>query len=312
MNDIESLAKKCFEEKAKLVPMENERQHESDFVSWPQFCAGWLLIIFFAIGFFVEPLGAVILLLIVAWTGGTFLDLKQKKAKTNVKKARHTFERTYIRKRLAAYADGDLMSLQQVHGYAIRHFRKLIKQHRARTMGPESEWARARAPLEKAVNDANKSVAYWRERLKSDPDNQVCLRQYRIVKGLEEKLRSALSKVDERADLLSKFYNDCEAKLAVMDRCRQDIREARKVEELSSRADVVVAEAEGSIQALASAFVDEAQRIGSALGETAGAQYKVLAGEAPLDDIDYLADKIVECSDGEQEQIKEMQNRLAE
>ena len=228
------------------------------------------------------------------------------------RKARHAFERTYIRRRLAAYADGDPRHLQRVHDYAIRHFRQLVEQHRARTMGPESEWARARAPLEKAVNDANKSVAYWRERLKSDPDNQVCLRQYRIVKGLEEKLRSALSKVDERADLLSKFYNDCEAKLAVMDRCRQDIREARKVEELSSRADVVVAQAEGSIQALARAFVDEAQRIGSALGETASAQYKVLAGEVPLDDIDYLADKIVECSDGEQEQIKEMQNRLAE
>lgn len=310
MNDIESLSKKCFEEAAA------EKWEDPSSAGCLAAAAGFafVLLMLIAIAYLTE-IGAnnrlIALLLFVGLPAGVVMIVYHYQVRMP-RKARHAFERTYTRKRMAAYADGDPRLLQQVHDYAIRHFRQLVEQHRAKTMGPESEWARARAPLEKAVNDANKSVAYWRERLKDDPDNQACLSQYRIVKGLEEKLRSALSKVDERADLLTKFYNDCEAKLAVMNRCRQDIREARKVEELSSRADVVVAQAEGSIQALAHAFVDEAQRIGSALGETAGAQYKVLAGEAPLDDIDYLADKIVECSDGEQAQIKDMQNRLAE
>ena len=309
MNDIESLAKKYFEEEAA------KKWKKPPYGCWSLFAApAFALLAVLFLGYLIEieaPDGLILPLSLVGIPGGVVMILYHYGVRVP-RKARHAFERTYTRKRMVAYADGDSMLLQKVHDYAIRHFRQLVEQHRAKTMGPESEWARARAPLAKAVNDANKSVAYWRERLKDDPDNQACLSQYRIVKGLEEKLRSALSKVDERADLLTKFYNDCEAKLAVMDRCRQDIREARKVEELSSRADIVVAQAEGSIQALARAFVDEAQRIGSALGETAGAQYKVLAGEAPLDDIDYLADKIVECSDGEQAQIKDMQNRLAE
>ena len=249
------------------------------------------------VGMITTTVGLIISLLAGIWLG----------------RHRHARSRSaFVRKRMAAYADGDAMLLQQVQDYAIKHFRQLVEEHRARTMGPDSEWARARAPLTEAVDEADRSVAYWRERLASDPDNDAAARQYRIVKGLEEKLRSALSKVDERADLLTKFYNDCEAKLAVMDRCKQDIVETAKVEELSSKAEVVVAQAEGSIQALAHAFVDEAQRIGRVLGETAGAHYKMLAGEAPLEDIEYLADKVVECSDGEQAQIKDMRRRLAE
>ena len=216
-----------------------------------------------------------------------------------------------MRKKLKAYYDGDAEVLQQVHDYAMAHFRQLIEQHRARTLGPESEWARARAPLAEALDDANKSVAYWQERLKSDPDNEVGQQQYKVVKELEDKLRNALAKVDERADLLLRFYNECEAKLAVMDRCNRDIEEARKVEALSNRTDVVIAQAEGAIQALGRSFVEEAQKIARALGDTAGTQYKVLAGEASLDNIDYVADKIVECSDSEQQQIKDMQRALA-
>lgn len=232
----------------------------------------------------------------------------------------------HVRAQLKAYHDGDAEVLQQVHNYAMAHFRELIEEHRARTLGPESEWARARAPLAEALDDANKSVAYWQERLAGslvlrlgarlrgrqlDPDNEVGQQQYKVVKELQDKLRSALAKVDERADLLLRFYNECEAKLAVMDRCNRDIEEARKVEALSNRTDVVIAQAEGAIQALGRSFVEEAQKIGRALGDTAGTQYKVLAGEASLDNIDYVADKIVECSDSEQQQIKDMQRALA-
>ena len=217
-----------------------------------------------------------------------------------------------VRQRMRAYADGDATVTQQVHDYALEHFRRRINNHRHLTLGSSSEWARARAPLAEALDNANKSVAYWRERLKSDPDNEVAAHQYNTVKALEDKLGSALTKVDERADLLLKFYNECEAKLAVMDRCNQDIQETRKVEALSQQAGTVIAQAEGAIQALGRSFVEEAQKIARALGDTAGAQYKILAGDASLDNIDYVADKIVECSDSEQKQIQDMQRALAE
>lgn len=216
----------------------------------------------------------------------------------------------FVRKQMRAYANGHPVVTQQVHDYAMQHFRKLIEEHRAATLGSESEWALARDPLAVALRNANKSVAYWRKRLKSDPDNEVAAHQYKTVKALKGKLGSALSRVDERADLLLKFYDECEAKLAIMDRCNQDIRETRKVEALSQQAGTVIAQAQGAIQALGHSFVEEAQKIARALGDTAGTQYKILAGDASLDNIDYVADKIVECSDSEQKQIQDMKKAL--
>ncbi len=293
MNDIESLARKYFK----------EEYAENAGCSG---CSAYALIGFFGAAFgagaLFEFLDDVAMMWMFGWPVVTYWIWRRRALR---RQSRH------VHNKLKAYHDGDAETLQQVHNYAMAHFHELIEEHRARTLGPESEWARARAPLAEALDDANKSVAYWQERLKIDPDNEVGQQQYKVVKELEDKLRNALAKVDERADLLLRFYNECEAKLAVMDRCNRDIEEARKVEALSNRTDVVIAQAEGAIQALGRSFVEEAQKIARALGDTAGTQYKVLAGEASLDNIDYVADKIVECSDSEQQQIKDMQKALA-
>lgn len=119
-----------------------------------------------------------------------------------------------------------------------------------------------------------------------------------------------MRKLDSRADVLLRFYNDCDARLAVMDRYNQDRAETRRLENLSDRADMVIAEAEGTLAAIGRQFVDEAQRVGRALTGLADAQVLFLAGEAPLDDLEALADRIIERSESDEKTIRELDATL--
>lgn len=116
--------------------------------------------------------------------------------------------------------------------FAVAELRSQIEWHRARTLGRESEWAAVRASLIEAVDGAWGSTAYWRARLGQDPDNQVFTGQLKTATELHAKLRSALDKLDRRADVLLKFYHDCEARIAVMDRYNRDIEEIRRLDRL--------------------------------------------------------------------------------
>src|SRR5688572_11095942 len=44
------------------------------------------------------------------------------------------------------------------------NFASEIERQRARTLGPDSEWGRARRPLESASQETDRSVAYWKQR----------------------------------------------------------------------------------------------------------------------------------------------------
>ncbi len=95
-----------------------------------------------------------------------------------------------------------------------------------------------------------------------------------------------------------------------MDRYNQDRAETRRLENLSDRADMVIAEAEGTLAAIGRQFVDEAQRVGRALTGLADAQVLFLAGEAPLDDLEALADRIIERSESDEKTIRELDATL--
>lgn len=212
---------------------------------------------------------------------------------------------------IKAYGDGEPWAVEQVHEYAVTEFRERIQAHRERTMGRGSEWGRARSELTQAADEAQRSAAYWRERLRGEPGSELARTQGRVADRLEAKLGEALAKLDARAAALRKFYNDCDARLAVMDRCNRDIAESRRLEELSGKADVVIAGAEGTIQALALQFVAEARNIAEALGGVATVGIKSLAGEAPVDNIEYLADHIIESSDRERSVIEDLERHLS-
>lgn len=218
--------------------------------------------------------------------------------------------RKRVKQGMAAYERGDADAVSTVHSYALALLRKRVEAHRSRMLGPDSDWGRARAPLDEAVDEAAGRLAYWEERLREEPANEMAPLQLETARQLQEKLRSALDEVDARAHVLRRFYHRCEAKLAVMDRSAADLVEVKRLEALSGKAGAAVAHAQDSIRALASQFLAEAQTITDALGGADRAQLRVLAGDAPLDDIEYLADKIHESSERDRSAIKALEKTL--
>ena len=220
------------------------------------------------------------------------------------------FLRRRVSRSLTAFRAGDSKAVQSVHRFAVREFRQQVEAHRARTLGGGSEWGAARVSLAEAADEAHRSVAYWEARVQQEPDNELAAGQSSTAADLEAKLRSALAKLDARADTLLKFYNDCDAKLALMDRYNQDMEETHRLEELSGRTDIAIAGAENTLLAIGEQFVREAQAMGHALGGLARVQIKSLAGDAPLDNMEYLADRIIESSDDEFRAVEDLDRVL--
>ena len=218
--------------------------------------------------------------------------------------------RRIVREGVAAYRAGDADAVSAVHGFALGLLRKRVEAHRARTLGPGSEWGRARAPLATALDEAEGRVAYWDERIREEPDSELASLQVRTARKLEAKLRSALQEVDGRAEVLRQFYHRCEAKLAVMDRSNTDLTEVKRLEELSGRADSAIAHAQGTIEALAQHFLAEAQNIARALGSADRSQLGMLAGAASYDNVEFLADKIHESSERDRSTIQQLEKTL--
>lgn len=219
--------------------------------------------------------------------------------------------RATVHRGIAAYGNAEPWAVLRVHEFAVTEFRERIQVHRERTLGRGSEWGRARSELAEAADEAQRSAAYWRERLRGEPGGDLARTQSPIANRLEAKLAEAIEKLDLRAAALRVFYNDCDARLAVMYRCNRDLEESRRLEELSGRADVVIAQAEGTMQTIAQQFVAEARTIAEALGGVATVGIKSLAGEAPMDNIEYFADHIIESSDRERSAIEDLERQLS-
>ena len=226
--------------------------------------------------------------------------------------SRAVLARRRVSRALSAFHAGDPGAVRRVHDFAVREFRQQVEQHRARTLGTSSEWGAARSSLAEAAHEAQRSVAYWEARVQQEPENELATGQSRTAAGLEEKLNRALAKLDKQAETLLKFYNDCDAKLALMDRYSRDMEETRRLEELSGRTDIAIAGAEDTLLTIGAQFVREAQAVGRALGGLSRVQIKSLAGDAPLDNIEYLADRIIESSDAEREAVEDLDRMLRE
>ena len=199
-----------------------------------------------------------------------------------------------VKQGIEAYYRGEPWAVARVHEYAVEEFRNRVAVHREKTLGDSSQWGRARASLMEAASDAQRSVAYWGARLRQEPSNEFAKSQKDVSDQLEAKLATAFEKLEARSVALRRFYNECDARLATMDRHNHDLEEFRRLKELSGRADIVIAHAEGTMHGLATAFVAEAQAFADALGGVAAVSITALAGEAPMDNIDYFADRIIE------------------
>ena len=218
--------------------------------------------------------------------------------------------RRHVSKGLAAFRAGEPDAVRPVWEFAVKEFRRRIKAHRARTLGSDSEWGVARTSLAEKADEAQRSATYWRMRVREEPENSVAATQLQAALDIDDKLRTAMVKLDARADALLQFYNVCEAKVALMDRYGSDIDEIRRLEHLSGEADMAVATAEITLADIGHQFIQEAQAVGQALGGLERIQVKSLAGEAQLENIEYLADRIIQSSDAERRAVEDLDRGL--
>jgi hypothetical protein len=194
----------------------------------------------------------------------------------------------------------------KLYAAVAAQFEREIERQRARTLGPESEWDQARKPLEAAAQEAARSVAYWERRYVMDQANEVVLRQRETALRLDRKFQRALTHLHARAHILARFFNECEARLAVLQSATRDYDEARKLDALAERADEVVADAQRTLTDIGSTFVTEAIRVGNALGRLERAGWLGMANAVSVDKIETLADRILDSSLHERDTLEQL------
>jgi hypothetical protein len=196
-----------------------------------------------------------------------------------------------------------------LYGEVADRFRRKIEMQRRRALGPDSTWQRARQPLLEASAEAQRAVAYWRERSKQE-DGEVVRTQLHTAQRLAEKFSEALGELDRRSEVLQRFFHDCEAKLAVLERGRRDVEESRRLADLSERAEEVVEDASRVLGSVARDVLSEAVRVGRALGAMERLGIKDSAGDLPLDRIESVADRILESAAQEHRALDELADQL--
>lgn len=196
-----------------------------------------------------------------------------------------------------------------LYGEVADRFRRKIEAQRLSALGPDSTWQRARQPLVEAAAEAQRAVAYWRERSRQEED-EVVLAQLNTAERLAEKFTEALEELDRRSQVLQRFFHDCEAKLAVLERGRRDVEESRRLAELSERAEEVVDDTSRVLGSVARDFLSEAVRVGRALGAMERLRIKDSAGDLPLDRIESVADRILESAAREHRALDDLADQL--
>ncbi len=170
---------------------------------------------------------------------------------------------------------------------------------------------RGAATPEDAYEQASRSESYWRERLSQDPNSDVNAGQLATAERLSAKFSEALGELDKRSDVLVRFFNDCEAKLSVLESSIRDVVESRRLSELSDKADDIIVDAGATLASIARQFVAEAAQVGEALGALERLQIKESAGSVPLERIEAVADRIIASSEQEAAALAGLVSTLA-
>jgi hypothetical protein len=181
-----------------------------------------------------------------------------------------------------------------------------IERQRARTLGPDTEWGRARLRLERATQEADRSVAYWTQRLSTEPSSDIAQTQLKAATRLRDKFNTALSDLDQRARTLVAFFNDCEARMAVLQNTKRDFEEIRKLDRLADGSDEIVTDARETLASIGTTFISEALRVGNALGGLERIGLVSLAGAVSVDHLETLADRILESSDRDRAALEQV------
>ena len=198
-----------------------------------------------------------------------------------------------------------------LYGMVADKFKDEITDYRTRMLGPRSDWHKARDPLKEAQDEANRSIAYWGARLRQGSDNEVAHTNLETAENLSLKFTRALEELDRRSDALLTFLNECYAKLAVLEGTRTDYAESKRLAVLSEQADIVVEDSQLVLDRIGEQFLEEATRLGGALGALRALHLKEIAGDVPLEQIEHVADRILEVYHEDNETLKTLMDSIA-
>ena len=221
------------------------------------------------------------------------------------------FASKFVEQRMEAYTQGDPEVTCRIYALAVDEYREQLRRHRIRTLGKGSEWQKARTAVAGAAKRASKAAAYWRVRLMEEPDNELAMRQYRVASRLRSKLESAVGQLDKRGVAFRRFHAQCSAKVDAMERQLQDAERSEELEELLATVEVTVAEAESTGMTIAQEFVRDAETMAEVLGDLSEVGTTNLAAFASIENIEQLADQIVEQSDWERAVVQGLDARLS-
>lgn len=191
-------------------------------------------------------------------------------------------------------------------------FRREIDHRRAELLGPKSPVGKARQALVDALQEASHARAYWTERSKQDDSTELAGRELPVATALVSKFETALARLDRRQSVLRDFLNDCDARISVLENAGRDYDEVQRLRSLAGRADEIVVEAEESVSRIAAGFLVEARRVAEALGAAEMERLKDVAAEVPLDRIEEVADRILEHSAREDQELQALVERLSD
>jgi hypothetical protein len=189
--------------------------------------------------------------------------------------------------------------------------RRVIARKRAEVLGKDSEWERAHRPLLDASHEADRSLRYWEERAKVEPESEIVRKQLDVSARLSRKFSVALRGLNRRSEALRVFIDQCEAKLLVLESKSRDYEETERLADLAARADDLVEGAEATLQMLGRQFIETAHVVGDTLASLQLVHLRDLAAEVPLDQLEAVADRIVECTDEQERSIEELTQRLS-
>ena len=186
----------------------------------------------------------------------------------------------------------------------VEGMRHEIDRHRQRTLGPNSEWGRTRAALDDAHSQARSSVAYWKERLRSEEESPLARDNLRVAESLSEKFERALRELDIQVHSLREFFDLCEVRLLRMTRFTRDLEESERLRSLSARADQLVVDAREILRGIAAEFLADAVQVSSVLTSFEEVRLLELAGEAEVDQLEEIAEELIQTSKQQQERLR--------
>jgi len=191
-------------------------------------------------------------------------------------------------------------------------FRQDIQNQRESLLGEGTEWATRKRSLTRAKNQAHRSASYFEERQQQDGGEGVIASQLLIARNLHAKLSEASAKIDKQESALLAFFNQCEARVSVLEQGARDQEEIQRLSTLSAKADSVVVDATLALETTGQQLIKRSIQVGQALGSLRRLQLKESAGEVPVDQIEEVADRILESASDDQRMLADLISQVSD